>query len=452
MTTTKISRTYYINSDIYSEPPIYPVNLNIDTINEIVYGFFEISDKAQVISSDTWVDYEKRFTNDKTSTKPLDDYLSENEKYHGCLNQFRKILDGGECKLILGLINTSESNLLFSKIINSDTLRALFLESLLERINFFGIFSGILFNISETTLNSSNLTLFLSELKEKIVVDNNIENFSINLLISGNQTDLQFSEMNEIVDTFEVRCYLYDNIVSDHFTYLYKNSYSDFSIENVLDILTEKTSINKNKILLGLSRDTVMYTNTDGLSHSYSERKSIVFNQELSNYTFKYFWDNITKSVMLYDPVKKVLVVYENENSIYEKCKYVISNDFLGCSLDRYDLQKSEKMNKFLSENCQAPEIQSNYIVFGFWTQKSKEYLVGNIVYHKNCEYICIKDHTSSVVDEPGTEEKWKKMSTDIISEISLKEPSACSECNRKIKNIRIFGEIDFSKVEIIYE
>lgn len=454
MRTKKITRMYYTNSEIYSEQPIYPVNIDISVIDEIVYSFFKISDDYKVVSSDRWADSEKRFIDYETSAKPLDDYLSENETYHGCLNQFRKICSEGNTKLLLGLIDTPESCKIFSRLILSEKDRSLLLESLLEKIKFFGIFSGVLVNISGTiVLNSDSLMLFLSELKEKIVVDNNIENFSINLLMSANQTNLQFSEIKEIIDTFEIIGYHFDSHLANHYSYLYKNNYSDFSIENAIDNLTTKNSITISKIILGMTNCNIMYTNTDGPSHIYSERKFVALNQELSNYNFKYFWDNSTKSSLLYDPLKKVLIVYENENSIYEKCRYVKENGLVGASLNKYDHQNIQKINHFLQENCEIPIVPSNYTVINFWTENNIDYLIGNIVYHKTCEYTCIKDHTSSIIDEPGAgTEKWKKMC--ITTEISPKdtEPTACKECNRKIKSIRFFGEIDFSKIQIIYE
>jgi len=332
-------------------------NIPINYISEIVYSFFNVSEKGLVFSSDPYSDFEKRFTDPKTSVIPADSWTGPQEPFYGNLGQLAKLKRQGkkfDLTLSIGGWGFSKN---FSKAVAPEN-RKLFVSSLIDIFNKYPIFSGVSLdweyftndgiNHGNSGNNSSpqdpdNFIELIKLLKTSLIASGK-SNYNISVCCSG---DPMMIKPSKIVDISKLESISYIHIMTYdysgfgagttmHHTNIKSCTYSAFSIQNTINAFL-KAGVSPGKMMIGSAAYSRGFSGSSGpgtigtgISSDISWEAGVVDYRDLPKKGAKEYWDPDCEGTFSFDPVKKIYNSYDNEYSAYMKSKYIWNNSLAG--------------------------------------------------------------------------------------------------------------------------
>jgi len=346
---------YHTNWSTYGRD--YQVSdLPIDHIPEIAYAFFNVDANGNVISGDTWSDFDKRFIDPTKSVMPVDDWNST-ETYFGNLGQFRKLKEAGKkFNLTLSLGGWSWSRY-FSRAVNPSN-RTTLVNNIISMVTKYPIFCGISLDWEYFTNDNINHGNQGNESRDQDCI-NLIEtikllkfrlesigkkHYKISVCCSANPQMIVLSDLFNVckvadelhVMTYDFSDYNFSRPISSHHTNLKKCDYSNFSIEETVDALL-KAGIKSTAIFIGVAFYSRGFGGTEGPgklatkpSSDTSWESGIVDYKALPLPGATEYWDKNCMAPFSYDPVKKIYNSYDNVNSVFYKSKYVLEKNLGG--------------------------------------------------------------------------------------------------------------------------
>jgi chitinase len=331
-------------------------DLPIDYIPEISYAFFNVDPNGNIISGDTWADFDKRFIDPERGISPLDDWASNNT-YYGNLGQFRKLKESGKkFNLTLSLGGWSWSKY-FSRAVNSSN-RTNFVNNMINILTKYPIFCGISIDWEYFTNDNINHGNQGNESRDQDCINLietikllkfrleslNKSHYKISVCCSANPQMITLSDLFNVcqvadelhVMTYDFSDYNFSRPISSHHTNLKKCEYSNFSIEETVDALL-KAGIKSTKIFIGVAFYSRGFGGTDGpgkISTQPSPDKSwesgIVDYKSLPLQGAIEYWDSKCMAPFSYDNSKRIYNSYDNVNSVYYKSRYVLEKNLGG--------------------------------------------------------------------------------------------------------------------------
>lgn len=489
-------------------------DLPIGKIDDVCYAFFNLTEKGDVISGDKWADFDKRYTDPTTGIEPVDSWNSSNP-FYGNLGQFYKLKKKDEkFNLILSVGGWSWSKN-FSSAVSPEN-RGNFVESLLRIFNDYPVFSGVSLDWEYCTddgvnhgnegnfakpVDAYNFKEFCRLLREALNNDGK-DHYIISTCCSANPIlakKLRIKDLSVWVDEFHIMTYDFMGFsgqkVTGHHTNLKKCSYCDFSVEEAVETYLEE-GVNPQKLFIGVAFYSRGFKNSsgpgepgEGGSLDTSWEQGIVDYKDLPIHGSKEYWDPNCLAPFSYDANRKVYNSYDNPSSVYEKCKYIWTNKLGGVivwessadNISHKDRNLISLLQQYLKTDphtldapalpevwgSKEPDIISEPITEPEtepieW-QKGKNYELHELVSYNGQVYKCIVSHTSNIGWVPDLATSlWvlveKDTEEDTPREISPPQPPPstphpiCDCVCKRIKSIKIIGDIDMSNVEISYE
>ena len=470
---------YHTNWSTYSEYQVS--NIPIDYIPEISYAFFNLKENGEVFSGDTWADFEKGDG--------------------GNLGEFLKLKKSGKnFNLILSIGGWSWSKY-FSNAVSTETNRQAFVKSIIDLFIKYPIFCGVSLdweyctNDSKNYGNSGNISdkndsknfLEFCKLLKIEFQKNKMENYKISTCTSADVNIVKLLEIKELekyIDEFHIMTYDFMGFSgvqskTGHHTNLKRCDYCNYSVEGIIEYFLQM-GINSTKLFIGAAAYSRGFKQTNGPGSTGIGSNETFKYKELPVNGFIEYWDPKCLAPFLYNSNTKEYISYDNKNSIYEKSKYTWEKNLGGIiiwessgdypvtnekslikSLNEYILKDPRKINppplpptwpvkKVTFDPLPQPTLPQPTLPQPplppspppkegeLWWVVGKIYNLGDIVIFKDKIYRCTAPHKSVLTWDPeNPKSSWKEI----------------VECKcKKIKTIKITGEIDMKNIEIIYE
>lgn len=197
-------------------------DLPIDYIPEIAYAFFNVGEKGNIFSGDTWADFDKRYVDPATGIEPLDDWSNTGLVY-GNLGQFLKLkMAGKKFNLTLSLGGWSWSKWFSSAVLPEN--RENFAKNIIGFFDKYPIFCGVSLDWEYCTNDgvnygnggnlshredSQNFAEFCKLLRTKLN-ESGKEHYKISCCCSANPKVaklLEAGKLQEFVDEFHIMTY-----------------------------------------------------------------------------------------------------------------------------------------------------------------------------------------------------------------------------------------------------
>lgn len=467
-------------------------DIPIKKIDDVCYAFFNVKENGEVTSSDTWADFEKRYSNEVP--------------FYGNFGEFYKLKENGEkFNLILSIGGWSWSRNFSSAVLPENRDR--FVQSLLAIFKKYPIFSGVNLDWEYCTDdntnygNDGNLTnkddadnfKELCKLLRETLDKNNKKNYIISICCSSNPViakKLKIKQLKEYVNEFHIMTYDFaghkgQTIVQPH-TNLKKCEYTSFSIEEAIDFYLSQ-EVNSRKLFIGVALYSRGFKNCLGPGTSGEGGLEIIDYKYLPLEGSTEYWDSNTFSSFSYDESGKNYYSYDNTASVYEKAKYVWEKDLGGMiawesSCDHEPVSLISIMNLYLKQD---PRLLDPPVFPEVWVGTSPEpskeikpvtkpwekgilYELYDTVLYKDTLYKCIIAHTSNsgwtpdvavtlwaknISNKPSDSVEPPKVIDVIDNDDNIDTVGGPCKCLcKKIKTVKITGDIDLSNLEIVYE
>jgi len=351
---------FFPNWGIYSKN-YQPSNVPVDKVPEVSYAFFDIQKNAsglfQVITTDSYADYEKRFTDPTTGLTPLDSWQDPPGGVYGCIGQFMKLKKQGKnftLRMAIGGWTLSKNfSLAMADLANRDN----FATSIVDQLVKFPVFtaididweylSGNGVNYGNTGNNVSisdpaNFIQFLTLLRTKLQ-QVGLGNITIGANVNPAPEKIQFDvkAVTSLLDYVEIMTYDFHDgswgeTVSAHHTNPRPSKYGKYSCQESAQAWISQ-GVPSTKLFIGVAMYSRGFGNTTGLGQVASggspdktvEAGVVSYNAlPLSGSTE--MWDDEAKAPYSYDPIKKAFNSYDNPASVLEKCKIVTELNLAG--------------------------------------------------------------------------------------------------------------------------
>ena len=284
------------------------------------------------------------WTNLKTMTNNINNYI-------------RDKANKSSTKIVISINQKNSGD--FSNVAKSEELREKVANNILDVIKTLEL-DGVDIDW-ETPLSSEAgiFTLFMKAIYEKVKAEN--ENYLVTAAIGGGKwAPPKYDLPNSINYLDYVNLMTYSMATGNGF---YQNSLYpstkgrtlvSCSIDESITIYNN-LGVENSKILVGIPFYTTVQTDSGGPGSKTGDGKSVWYNKMLSNYplseSMKEYFDYECGVPYRYDPINKVFISYDNEESIRIKCEYINSiglagtmywqygqdvNDMLSLAIDKY--------------------------------------------------------------------------------------------------------------------
>jgi len=314
----------------------------------VAYAFVNVTADAQVVTIDSWADFDRPFNDATIGVTPLDSTNDPAGTVHGAIGQFLKLRKQGKAfDFILSLGGWSLSKY-FSTALSTDALRHTLATNVVAWYDKYpGLITGIDFDVEYLTGKGTNYGLdgnivaagddtrfcqFLDILRPMLPSD-----VKISMCCSPVPEKIDW-DVNAVVSRLdELRVMLYDlrsgsfpgDEICSHQSNLYPSSYAPLSGDGIVQFLLSK-GVPPKKIFIGVAMYSRGYANAEGLglygkgaSPDDGWEPGIVDYKALPVSGATEYWDDVCKAPYSYDSVRKVFNTYDDYRSAAEKAKYV---------------------------------------------------------------------------------------------------------------------------------
>jgi chitinase len=326
-------------------------------VTDIAYAFWNLTPNGDIMSGDTWADYDKRFTGSDSVNPPDNWNETGSNSFYGNFGQFKKMLDNGSnvnINLSLGGWTWSKN---FSLAMASETTRNNLINNIINIFRKYPIFTGVSIDweyVSNDGVNyglegnsvspqdSANFILFLKSLRQRYLTEG-ISHYIISMCCVAVPDKAKFDIENThpLIDELHIMTYDFHDgswgeTKSCHQTNPRKSSYGAYSCEEAVDYYISR-GVPSTKCYIGAAFYSRGFGNTSGLGQPASggstdiswDRGSVDY-KALPVAGATEFFDNEAKAAYSYDPVKRVFNSYDNVESIKEKCKIIFEKNLGG--------------------------------------------------------------------------------------------------------------------------
>jgi len=211
----------------------------------------------------------------------------------------------------------------------------------------------------DPAVDKVNYTLFMTELRKQLKAANSDYILSAAVPAGDAKSRFEISKLNGILDYFHLMTYDMDSSgVSTHHTALYSSSNSGWSAAGTVDEYV-RLGASKSKLVLGAAfygREFDLVTKGNVIRAQATAKRSINYRYIKTEYIdligngVTRYWDDVAKAPYLYKEATNQVVVYDDEESIAYKAKYVIDEGLAGMMFWEYS-QDNGDLLKAIYEN-----------------------------------------------------------------------------------------------------
>ena len=330
-----------------------------------VGGYKGLADLSKIDANKlTHINY--AFINVKNSRAFLNREATDTINFQN-LNKLKKINPDIKILISIGGWSWSEN---FSDAALSDTSRKAFAASavkIIEKYDLDGVdvdweypgISGEEGNVYRPE-DKENFTLMLKELRLELDTLEKSRNAKklLTIAVGGFTNFIKHTEMDKVqqyLDYVNLMTYdFYSATIAWHHTNLYppKKVPSDHSADKTFKEFLA-AGVPANKLVMGIafySRAFTLKTNSINvlgdsvLSGRYGKGYTFIKDSLVNKYGFVAYWDKDAKAPYIFNKTTKEYMTYDNEESVKEKCRYVLKNDMGGVMFWEY----TSDMNDYL--------------------------------------------------------------------------------------------------------